>query len=74
MEKYQATVIFITHDVEEALFLSDRIFMLKNKPVTSIEVIQIPIHKERTLNDLHRPEMLELKERLLSTLRSEVSL
>lgn len=72
--KRQSTILFITHDVDEALFLSDRIFLLKNKPVTAIEEIEIPLHRERTRTDLHHPEMLELKERLLSTLRNEVTL
>ena len=44
-EKRTATVLFITHDVEEALFLSDRIFMLKNKPVTAFEEIEVPLVK-----------------------------
>jgi putative hydroxymethylpyrimidine transport system ATP-binding protein len=73
-KKRQSTILFITHDVDEALFLSDRIFLLKNKPVTAIEEIRIPLHRERTRKDLHRPDMLELKERLLRTLRSEVTL
>ncbi|WP_318614137.1 ABC transporter ATP-binding protein [Sporosarcina sp. YIM B06819] len=71
-KKRQVTVLFITHDVEEALFLSDRIFLLKNKPVNSIEEIEVPLARRRTRIDLHHPEMLELKERLLSNLRSEV--
>lgn len=73
-KKRQSTILFITHDVEEALFLSDRIFLLKNKPVTDVEEIFVPLQGKRTRNDLNRPEMLALKERLLSTLQSEVAL
>jgi len=73
-EQWQSTVLFITHDVEEALFLSDRIFMLKNTPVDSFEEIKVPLSRPRTRSDLHSPEMLTLKERLLDTLRSEVKL
>src|SRR3954452_327327 len=61
-QKRKSTILFITHDIDEALFLSDRIFLLKNKPVTAIEEIEIPLHRGRTRTDLHRPEMLELKE------------
>ena len=71
-KKRQATVLFITHDVEEALFLSDRIFLLKNKPVTSIEEIEVPFASRRTRSDIHHPEMIALKEQLLHQLRSEV--
>lgn len=70
--KRQATVLFITHDVEEALFLSDRILLLKNKPVTSIEEIEIPLARRRTRSDIYQPEMIALKEQLLCQLRSEV--
>lgn len=73
-EKWQSTILFITHDVEEALFLSDRIFLLKNKPVTSFEEVIVPLSRQRTRSDLHLPEMLELKEQLLRALRSEVTL
>lgn len=71
-KKRQATVLFITHDVEEALFLSDRIFLLKNKPVTSIEEIDIPLVRRRMRSDSHHPEMIAMKEQLLRQLRSEV--
>lgn len=71
-EKRTVTVLFITHDVEEALFLSDRIFMLRNKPVTSFEEIEIPLGRPRSRNDLHNPEILQLKEQLLCALREEV--
>lgn len=70
--KRQTTILFITHDVEEALFLSDRIFLLKNKPVTSFEEIKVPLERPRTRNDLHRPDILALKEQMLSMLQSEV--
>jgi putative hydroxymethylpyrimidine transport system ATP-binding protein len=73
-EKRKSTVLFITHDVEEALFLSDRIFLLQNKPVTSFVEIEVPLERPRTRSDLHRPEILNLKEQLLSKLQSEVTL
>lgn len=73
-EKRKSTVLFITHDVEEALFLSDRIFLLQNKPVTSFVEIEVPLERPRTRNDLHRAEILELKELLIGKLRSEVTL
>ncbi|MCG7335582.1 ABC transporter ATP-binding protein [Sporosarcina sp. ACRSM] len=73
-EKRTATVLFITHDVEEALFLSDRVFMLRSKPVTSFEEIKVPLGRPRSRNDLHRPEILQLKEQLLRALREEVML
>ena len=70
----QSTILFITHDVEEALFLSDRIFMLQNRPVTSLEEIVVPLPRPRTRKDLHEPAILALKEQLLEKLKTEVAL
>lgn len=71
--KRQTTILFITHDVEEALFLSDRIFLLKNKPVTAFEEIKVPLERPRTRNDLHQSNILALKKQMLGILQSEVT-
>ncbi|MEK3934888.1 ABC transporter ATP-binding protein [Sporosarcina sp. FSL W7-1349] len=73
-EMQQSTILFITHDVEEALFLSDRIFMLQNQPVTSLEEIVVPLSRPRTRKNLHEPAILALKEQLLEKLKTEVAL
>ncbi len=72
--KRQSTILFITHDVEEALFLSDRIFLLTNKPITECQEIVVPLTRPRTRKDLHKPELLALKEQMLQKLQSEVIL
>ena len=42
-KKWKKTILFITHDVDEALFLSDRIFVLQQKPSNSIKEITVPL-------------------------------
>ena len=73
-EKWQQTILFITHDVEEALFLSDRIFILMNKPVQKIEEIDIPLARPRDLHDLNDAYMIDLKNQLIDRLRQRESL
>ncbi|PIC62706.1 ABC transporter ATP-binding protein [Sporosarcina sp. P13] len=73
-QKFDKTILFITHDIDEALFLSDRIFVLAEKPVQTIREIVVPLDRPRTMRNLAQPEMIELKERLISELRSEASL
>lgn len=52
-EEIKTTVIFITHNIEEAVYLSDRILVLTNKP-TKV--------KEEIINDLPRPRDIASKE------------
>src|SRR5690625_1853284 len=73
-EKWQQTILFITHDVEEALFLSDRIFILMNKPVQKIEEIDMPLARPRDLHDLNDAYMIDLKNQLIDRLRQRESL
>lgn len=70
-KKLDKTIVFITHDIDEALFLSDRIFVLAEKPVRSIREIIVPLDRPRTMRDLAKPRLLELKEQLIAELRSE---
>ncbi|WP_240375009.1 ABC transporter ATP-binding protein [Bacillus piscicola] len=64
-EEERQTVLFITHDVSEALFLSDRIMVLGEKPITQLEDVPIPIGRPRKRRDLATKEMVCLQEQLL---------
>lgn len=69
---WQKTILFITHDVEEALFLSNRIFVVTEQPITSLTERIVPLGQERSRKDLHRPEMLALKDELIGMLQRQV--
>ncbi|MCD8035823.1 MAG: ABC transporter ATP-binding protein [Clostridiales bacterium] len=66
------TIIFITHDVEEAVFLSKRIFVIQDRPFSSMESVEVPMDYPRKREDLKRPEVADLKEQLISKLRKKV--
>ena len=70
-EREQKTVLFITHDVEEALFLSSRILVVEQTPITHLKSISVPAGYPRTLELLQQPEILSLKEQLIDLLRRE---
>ena len=70
-EKEQKTVLFITHDVEEALFLSSRILMVEDTPITHLRSIEVPAEYPRNMEMLRNPEILQLKEELIGLLRRE---
>lgn len=46
-EKIDITVIFITHDLDEAVYLSDRVLVLKSNPGEVVEILEIPVPKPR---------------------------
>lgn len=47
-QKWDKTVLFITHDIDEALYLSDRIIVLSNRPATIIRDRIVPLERPRT--------------------------
>jgi NitT/TauT family transport system ATP-binding protein len=47
--KTQATVLFVTHSIAEAAFLSDRVFVMTGRPATLKEVVEIDVPLPRTL-------------------------
>ncbi|WP_216828428.1 ABC transporter ATP-binding protein [Alkalihalobacterium elongatum] len=73
-EKLEKTVIFITHDVDEALFLSDRIFLFSQTPLSSYKEIKVPLPRPRKLENLLSPELSKIKSDLLNELRQQVKL
>ncbi|MBU8906775.1 ABC transporter ATP-binding protein [Desertibacillus haloalkaliphilus] len=73
-EKTKKTIIFITHDVDEALLLSDRIFLFSARPISSYEEIHVPLKRPRTIEKMSEPTMVELKRELLQQLRKQVKL
>jgi nitrate/nitrite transport system ATP-binding protein len=70
------TIIMVTHDIEEAVFLSDRIVVMSNGPAATIREIEEvhlprPRNKKETVN---LPEYKVIRERLLSLLMDKVEI
>lgn len=71
---FNKTILFITHDVEESIFLSKSIFLIQDRPITHMERIEIPLDYPRSRSDLQNPEIIKLKESLISRLRQKVNI
>ena len=68
------TVLFITHDVEEAIFLSGRVLVVEDTPIKKLVSFEVPAGYPRTRACLTDPSMLSLREQLISMLRREAQL
>ncbi|WP_423394417.1 ABC transporter ATP-binding protein [Burkholderia sp. LMG 21824] len=58
------TILFITHDLDEAIFLADRILVLKANPGAVQELIEVPVPRPRDYSQVNTPEFVATKARL----------
>jgi len=65
----KATVIFVTHDVEEAIYLGSRVVLMAPRPGRIDTVFDIPFGESRTQDLKHAPEFLRLKREILNRIR-----
>ncbi|MBU8877552.1 ABC transporter ATP-binding protein [Bacillus sp. FJAT-29790] len=70
---HQKTILFVTHSVEEALFLSDRVLVLSHKPAHVAFQFTVPFPKPRNENLLLDNQFLECKRTIHSRLKGDMS-
>jgi NitT/TauT family transport system ATP-binding protein len=72
-EQTQITVLMITHDVEEAIFLSQRVYVMDVHPGRIKSEVMIPLPEHRSLDVKLTAEFMEIKRQILQALRSDVA-
>lgn len=65
------TILFITHDIDEAVLLGHRIYVMSRRPGTIREVIEVQLSGERSHNSLVLPEFLGTKKQIMDMLWQE---
>jgi sulfonate transport system ATP-binding protein len=65
-EKFKNTVIFVTHNIEEAVYLADRILILSNKPTTIKGDMVVDLPRPR---DYIHPEFMAIREKVTDMIR-----
>ncbi|GKW15692.1 ABC transporter ATP-binding protein [Pectobacterium carotovorum subsp. carotovorum] len=71
-QKTGTTLLFVTHDVDEALFLADRVLVMSARPGRIAETIPLPFGREREIETLaQHPDYAALKQRILHRVREE---
>ncbi|MDK2855338.1 MAG: NitT/TauT family transport system ATP-binding protein [Bacillota bacterium] len=68
LSRYQTSVLLITHDVEEALLLSDRVYVLSERPARVKLELKVDLPRPRSEKTLTAPAFIALKRRLLKIL------
>ena len=71
-EKHKKTILFITHDVEEAVFLSGSVLAVTSMPIHTLTEVPVPATYPRTRECLTHPDMVALREDLIDVLRKQV--
>jgi NitT/TauT family transport system ATP-binding protein len=66
------TVLFITHQIDEAIFLSDRVIVLGRRPGRIREVVPVDLPRPRTLAMKRQPEFVAMVDRIWSLIESDV--
>ena len=65
-KKFESTVLFITHNIEEAVYLADRIIILTNKPAAIKEELIVDLARPRDFTD---PQFVELRKYVTEQIR-----
>ncbi len=68
----RTTVLFVTHDVDEAIFLADRVLVMSARPGRIVDDIPVPLARPRRFEVQMEPEFLALKRRVLHWIRREI--
>jgi ABC-type nitrate/sulfonate/bicarbonate transport system ATPase subunit len=66
--RFRQTVFFVTHDIDEALFLSDRVYVLTPRPSRVSLYLEVDLPRPRRAEILTEPSFLQLKKRVMDVL------
>lgn len=70
-KQFNKTCILVTHDVEEAVYMADRIVVLSKRPTYVVEEIEVPLAKPRDhLTTREDPEFLRIRHEVIEQIRS----
>ncbi len=69
LSEHKKSVLFITHDIDEAIFLSDRVYVLSDRPASIVSTVDIEFIRPRTKEMLSTQNFLKYKNLILKALR-----
>jgi ABC-type nitrate/sulfonate/bicarbonate transport system ATPase subunit len=69
--RFRQTIVFITHDIREAIYVSDRIYVMTARPARVRMIVDVDLPRPRSPEVITTPEFTRLEAELLRTLREE---
>jgi len=70
-QTFHSSVLFITHDVREAILLSDRIYVLSSRPARVLRVVEVDLPRPRRSEHLALEQAVRLEQELVALLMKE---
>jgi NitT/TauT family transport system ATP-binding protein len=70
-ETRPTSMVFVTHSIEEAVLMGDRVFVLKGRPSSIQKIVKVDLPRPRNRDTLRHPRFAELREEVWSTLMAE---
>ena len=71
-ERFGITVVFVTHDIDESVYLADRIVVLSHRPTTVKEIVSVPLTRPRDqIATKELPAFIELRSRVIRQIKGE---
>ena len=71
-QQQRKTVVFVTHSIEEAIYLADRIILLSQRPARVERIIEVPFSRPRNEDLKSTPAFVELRSDIWKTLKQRV--
>ena len=70
-QRYRKTVLFVTHDIDEAIFLGDVIYVMTARPGRVRTTLEVKMPRPRTFDTLKTPEFNDLKNQVVGIIHEE---
>lgn len=76
LDNREKTIVMVTHDIEEAIFLSDRVVVMSNGPAATIkEIVDVPLARPRNKKEIvHDADYIAIHDKLLNLLIQKFSI
>jgi len=76
LDNREKTIVMVTHDIEEAIFLSERVVVMNNGPAATIkEIVDVHLVRPRNKKEIvHEPEYMRIHDKLLNLLIDKFSI